>query len=68
MLAKTSDILSRASDGGYAVGAFNVYNMEGALAVAEASESTSMPAIIQLHPGSLNRGGEALISLCIAAA
>ena len=68
MLAKTSDILSGASDGGYAVGAFNVYNMEGALAVAEASESTSMPAIIQLHPGSLNRGGEALISLCIAAA
>ena len=68
MLAKTSDILSGASDGGYAVGAFNVYNMEGALAVAEASESTSMPAIIQLHPGSLNRGGEALIRLCIAAA
>ncbi len=63
MLAKTSDILSRASDGGYAVGAFNVYNMEGALAVAEASESTSMPAIIQLHPESLNRGGVALISL-----
>ena len=40
MLAKTSDILYGASDGGYAVGAFNVYNMEGALAVAEASEST----------------------------
>ena len=50
------------------MGAFNVYNMEGALAVAEASESTSMPAIIQLHPGSLNRGGDVLLSLCLAAA
>lgn len=68
MLAKTSNILARASAGGYAVGAFNVYNMEGALAVAEASESTSMPAIIQLHPGSLDRGGEVLVSLCLAAA
>ena len=68
MLAKTSNILAKASAGGYAVGAFNVYNMEGALAVAEASESTSMPAIIQLHPGSLNRGGDVLLSLCLAAA
>ena len=68
MLAKTSNILAKASAGGYAVGASNVYNMEGALAVAEASESTSMPAIIQLHPGSLNRGGDVLVSLCLAAA
>ena len=68
MLAKTSNILTKAAAGGYAVGAFNVYNMEGALAVAEASESTSMPAIIQLHPGSLNRGGDVLVSLCLAAA
>lgn len=68
MLARTSNILTKASAGGYAVGAFNVYNMEGALAVAEASESTSMPAIIQLHPGSLNRGGDVLLSLCLAAA
>ena len=68
MLVNTSDILFKASASGYAVGAFNVYNMEGALAVAEASEATCLPAIIQLHPGSLNRGGEALVSLCMAAA
>ena len=68
MLVNTSDILFKASANGYAVGAFNVYNMEGALAVAEASEATCLPAIIQLHPGSLNRGGEALVSLCMAAA
>jgi len=68
MIANTSDILFEASSAGYAVGAFNVYNMEGALAVIEASEDANIPAIIQLHPGSLEKGGDVLINLCLSAA
>merc|ERR1719330_1284766 len=51
------------SEGG-AVGAFNVYNLEGALAVARAAEAAGEPAILQLHPASMDFGGTALIAAC----
>jgi ketose-bisphosphate aldolase len=58
----------RAEEGGYAVGAFNVYNLEGAMAVVAAAEAENSPAILQIHPGALNHGGYPLVSCCIAAA
>lgn len=64
----TKQILMRAEEGGYAVGAFNVYNLEGAMAVVAAAEAENSPAILQIHPGALNHGGYPLVSCCIAAA
>lgn len=61
-------LLRQAYAGGYAVGAFNVYNLEGALAVAAAAEVERSPAILQLHPAALRHGGEALASLCLTRA
>lgn len=68
MLTDLRAILGAARAGGYAVGAFNVYNLEGILAVVGAAEAAGSPAILQLHPGSLREGGAALIALCLAAA
>lgn len=61
-------LLTKAHDEGYAVGAFNVYNLEGVLAVTAAAEAERSPVILQLHPAALRHGGEALASLCLTAA
>ncbi|KAI4351042.1 hypothetical protein L6164_005430 [Bauhinia variegata] len=67
-LSSTKEILSNAEKGGYAVGAFNVYNLEGAEAVVSAAEEEQSPAILQIHPGALKEGGIPLIACCISAA
>jgi len=41
-----------------------VYNLEGALAVRRAVDATGLPAILQLHPASMDFGGTALIAAC----
>lgn len=41
--------IKNAEKGGYAVGAFNVYNMEGAEAVVAAAEEENSPAILQVR-------------------
>jgi tagatose 1,6-diphosphate aldolase GatY/KbaY len=64
--AKT--LLEEARRGGYAIGAFNVYNLEGALAVVAAAVTERSPVMLQLHPAALNYGGESLIALCLTAA
>ncbi|MFQ6629133.1 hypothetical protein Gotur_006471 [Gossypium turneri] len=46
-LSSTKEILINAEKGGYAVGAFNVYNMEGVKAVVSAAEQERSPAILQ---------------------
>lgn len=38
-----------AEKGGYAVGAFNVYNLEGIEAVVAAAEAEKSPAILQVR-------------------
>ena len=43
MLTSTANLLKRAQESGYAVGAFNVYNLEGALAVASAADAERSP-------------------------
>ncbi len=68
MRAGLLDLLSAAQHGGYAVGAFNVYNLEGAQAVIAAAEAESSPVILQIHPKALAQGGAALVALCLAAA
>lgn len=40
--------MKSAENGGYAVGAFNVYNLEGIEAVVAAAEAEKSPAILQV--------------------
>jgi ketose-bisphosphate aldolase len=62
------DMLREARSMGRAVGAFNVYNLEGVLAVKHAAEALGAPAILQLHHASMEFGGTALLKLCQAVA
>ena len=48
-LLKTNDILVPAKKAGYAVGAFNVANLETTLAVLKAAELEQSPVIIQVY-------------------
>lgn len=67
MLTSTKTMLNMAREGDYAVGAFNIYNLEGVLAVVAAAEEEFSPAILQLHPASLRHGGKPLVEMCLAA-
>lgn len=68
MLISTTELLNAARVGGYAVGAFNVYNLEGARAVVAAAEAEHSPAMLQILPTALKHGGLPLVALCLAAA
>ncbi|KAG6390719.1 hypothetical protein SASPL_148463 [Salvia splendens] len=64
----TKELLLNAEKGGYAIGAFNVYNLEGVLAVVAAAEEQRSPAILQIHPGAFKQGGAPLVASCVFAA
>ncbi len=49
MLTGLKEIIESARDGGYAVPAFNVYNMETIMGVMAAAEELSSPVIIQMY-------------------
>jgi len=68
MLAQTRDLLNIAHLKGFAVGGFNIYNLEGVRAVIAAAESEQSMAILQIHPAALYHGGQALIHLALQAA
>jgi len=68
MIVSTSQLIKAAQAGEYAIGAFNVYNMEGIKAVLAAAEDEHSPVILQLHPSALRYGGAPLIALAIEAA
>ncbi len=68
MLQATAEMLQKARSDGYAVGAFNIYNMEGALAVLQTAERLQSPVILQLLPRALQIGGNPLIAFCRRAA
>lgn len=68
MLSTLERLLHAADQGGYALGAFNVYNLEGARAVIAAAEAEYSPAILQIHPAALKFGHKALVALCLQAA
>jgi tagatose 1,6-diphosphate aldolase GatY/KbaY len=50
-------MLQRAQQKGYAIGAFNVENMEMVIAVIEAAESLQSPVILQTTPSTLSYAG-----------
>jgi len=68
MLSSTQELLETARRNSYAIGSFNVYNLEGVKAVINAAESLRSPAMLQLHPSALKYGQSPLIALCLAAA
>ena len=49
----TKQLLLNAQKGGYAVGAFNIENMEMAMAVVKAAEKMNAPAILQTTPSTI---------------
>jgi tagatose 1,6-diphosphate aldolase GatY/KbaY len=68
MLASTQELLDTACRNAYAIGAFNVYNVEGVKAVVAAAESNRSPAMLQLHPSALKYGKSMLVVMCLEAA
>lgn len=61
MLASVKNILQEAKNNGYAVGAFNVFNMEEAQAVVRAAVAKHSPAIIQITEKTMNYAGDGII-------
>ena len=50
-LVSTKEMFRRAYEGGYAIGAFNINNMEIIQAITEAAESLRSPVILQVSAG-----------------
>lgn len=50
MLVTLKEVLDLANEGGFAVPAFNVYNMETVMGVAAAAEEAKAPIIMQVYP------------------
>ena len=61
-------MLLDAQKGGYAVGAFNVENMEMVMAIAAAAEECRSPVIIQTTPGTLKHAPCSMFSGMVRAA
>jgi fructose-bisphosphate aldolase class II len=57
MLTTNADILNKAHLGGYAVGAFNINNMEIAQSVAAAAEAERSPVILSVSEGAIKYAG-----------
>lgn len=64
MLVSTRQLLQQARRDGYAVGAFNVYTLEGVRAVTTAAEALQSPVMLQVLPRAFALGGTPLIALC----
>lgn len=68
MLVSNRDLLVPATSGKYAVGAFNVNNLEVVLAVAEAAVEERSPAIVAVTPSAIKYGGLAYLSKIVRTA
>jgi tagatose 1,6-diphosphate aldolase GatY/KbaY len=64
----TTTLLNLAESGRYAIGGFNIYNLEGVNAVVQAAEEAHSPALLQIHPAALQHGGDGLVALCLQVA
>lgn len=57
MLTSVKEILTKAKEGGYAVGAFNTINLETTRAIVEAAKEMHSPVIIQVSEKTLEYAG-----------
>ena len=55
-LVTSKEMLSKAQEGGYAVGAFNAENMEMVKAIIQAAEELKAPVMIQTTPSTVKYG------------
>ena len=70
-LVNTRDMFKRAYEGGYAIGAFNVNNMEIIQGIMEGATAEKAPVILQVSSGarkyaSLARGPENIAAIWLA--
>lgn len=56
-LVTTTELLKSAQEGNYAIGAFNVENMEMVMAVIQAAEELNSPVILQTTPSTVKYAG-----------
>ena len=64
MITSVKEILTKAKDGGYAVGAFNTTNMETTRAIIEAAAELRSPVILQITEKTLDyAGGRQIFSI-----
>jgi fructose-bisphosphate aldolase class II len=68
MLVTNKELLLPAKKGAYAVGAFNVQNLESLLAVAEAAVEEKSPVIVAVTPSAIKYGGLAYLSKIVRTA
>lgn len=57
MITSVKEILAKAKEGGYAVGAFNTVNLETTRAIVEAAQELRSPVIIQITEKTMEYGG-----------
>lgn len=57
MLVTLNEVLNDAQENGYAVGAFNVYNLESAQAVIQGALDTNAPVILNTSPKAIDYAG-----------
>ena len=60
MVVSSARLMSKASKEGYAIPAFNIDNLESAMAVSEVMHEMRFPVIVQMIPRTLNYGGVAM--------
>lgn len=68
MIGRINEMLVHAQKEGYAIGAFNIYNVEGVRAVVQAAERLNSPVILQVLPKALTYAGIGLVAYCLKAA
>jgi fructose-bisphosphate aldolase class II len=57
MITSVKEILTKAKEGGYAVGAFNTTNMETTRAIIEAAKELNSPVIVQITEKTMDYAG-----------
>src|SRR6516162_4737926 len=67
-LTHTKELFAKALKGRYAVGAFNVNNMELVQAIVEACEEEKAPVMLQINQGALQYGHPVYLKKLIEAA
>ena len=60
MVVSSARLMKKASREGYAIPAFNIDNLESAIAVSEVIHEMRLPVIVQMIPRTLNYGGIAM--------
>ena len=66
-LVTSGEMLSKAQEGGYAVGAFNAENMEMVKAIIQAAEELKAPVMIQTTPSTIKYGTVETYAAIVAA-